>query len=119
MTVTRDKLVATGDADADDYLFIAREAAVWAAALRLAEEYVADGHEFEKVPWPRAETPLNPVGYTLAIDVVEFAPRAISSARARASLRLQAARAREGKVADLVAAHAAHLLGSHWTEGPE
>lgn len=115
----RDKLVATGDADADDYLHIAREAHVWAAALRLAEEYVADGNEYGKVPWPRAETPLNPVGYTLAIDVVELAPAAIKSTLARAMTRLQAVRARDEKIAALVAEHTRHLIGPRWTEGPE
>jgi hypothetical protein len=106
-----DKLVATGDNDADAYLHIAREVRVWAAALRLAEECVADGNRYEKVPWQRAETERNPVGYTLAADVVVLAPVAIDSARARACQHLQAVRARDGKTADLVAAHVAHLFG--------
>ncbi|MFI7113994.1 hypothetical protein ACIBK9_47290 [Nonomuraea sp. NPDC050227] len=106
-----DKLVATGDADADTYLHIAREMRAWKAALRLAEEYVVDGHRYEKVPWPRAETALNPVGYTLAADVVDLAPIAIDSARERARRHLEAVQARNPATADLIAAHAAYLLG--------
>jgi predicted RNA polymerase sigma factor len=105
-----DKLVATGDNDADDYLYIAREVRVWAAALRLAEEYVADGNRYASVPWPRAGTARNPVGYTLAADIVVLAPVAIDSARERARQHLQAVQGRYARMADLVAAHAAHLL---------
>jgi hypothetical protein len=108
-----DKLVATGDPDADAYLHIAREIRGIDVAARKAAELLEAGHTRGSVMWSPAITDLNPLGYEHATEVVERAPVLTTEAWERADKHYQAARDRQA--ADLADLHVGRLFDPAFT----
>ncbi|MEU4224329.1 hypothetical protein AB0F17_08550 [Nonomuraea sp. NPDC026600] len=104
-----DKLVATGDPDADAYLRIARDIHVWTVALGKATDLVDDGRPQSSMPWPPAADDRNPLGYENVADVVACAPALIDETWERAHQHYLSVRARDERIAELADLHVGRL----------
>lgn len=104
-----DKLVATGDPDADAYLRIARDIHVLTVALAKATGLLEAGHPQGVVMWPPSIDVLNPVGYEDANYVVACASDLMEEAWGRASRHYRSALARDERTADLADLHVGRL----------
>ncbi|TYB71134.1 hypothetical protein FXF51_01490 [Nonomuraea sp. PA05] len=109
------KLVATGDADADAYLHLAREIHGLSVAVHEAADLLDAGHTRGSVMWPPAVTDLNPLGYEYATDVVHHADEVMEEAWARATQHYQAASARNSRAAELADLHVGRLFDPAFT----
>ncbi|WP_188194855.1 hypothetical protein [Nonomuraea sp. SYSU D8015] len=110
-----DKLVATGDPDADAYLSIAREIHGMDVVLAEATEMLEAGHARGSVTWPPAITDQNPLGYERAASVTERAPALMEEAWERAHKHYRAALDSDPRAAELADLHAGRLWNPDFT----
>ncbi|MDX3100477.1 hypothetical protein [Nonomuraea angiospora] len=96
------RLVATGDPDADAALRLSSTIASLSRSLAKANERVKAGEANAAVIWPPASTDLNTVGYRRAYQVAAVGPHVIEAIREEAESLALAAHARNEWIRDRV-----------------